>query len=82
MTPYRSIAVTGGLIFLFIVVGDVKTLAQAGNVLHLIVYGLLNIALIVMRQADVDEYDPEFTVPLDPAVPFSELLPRSGRLRS
>jgi amino acid transporter/nucleotide-binding universal stress UspA family protein len=69
-TPYRSIAVTGGLILLFIVVGDVKTLAKAGSVLHLIVYGLLNIALIVMRQADVPEYQPEFEVPLYPAVPI------------
>ncbi|KAB1190528.1 amino acid permease [Haloferax sp. MBLA0076] len=69
-TPYRSIAVTGGLILLFIVVGDVKTLAKAGSVLHLIVYGMLNIALIVMRQADVDEYQPDFEVPLYPVVPI------------
>jgi len=69
-TPYRSIAVTGGLILLFIVVGDVKTLAKAGSVLHLIVYGLLNIALIVMREAQVDEYDPDFRVPLYPVVPI------------
>jgi len=69
-TPYRSIAVTGGLILLFIVVGDVKTLAKAGSVLHLIVYGLLNVALIVMRTADTEEYQPEFTVPLYPVVPI------------
>ncbi|MFB6308080.1 MAG: amino acid permease [Haloarculaceae archaeon] len=69
-TPYRSIAVTGGLILLFIVVGDVKTLAKAGSVLHLIVYGLLNVALIVMREADVEEYQPEFEVPLYPIVPI------------
>ena len=68
-TPYRSIAVTGGLILLFIVVGDVKTLAKAGSVLHLIVYGLLNLALIVMREADTPEYQPEFEVPLYPFVP-------------
>jgi amino acid transporter/nucleotide-binding universal stress UspA family protein len=69
-TPYRSIAVTGGLILLFIVVGDVKTLAKAGSVLHLIVYGLLNVALIVMRQADAPEYQPDFEVPLYPVVPI------------
>jgi amino acid transporter/nucleotide-binding universal stress UspA family protein len=69
-TPYRSIAVTGGLILLFIVVGDVKTLAKAGSVLHLIVYGLLNVALIVMRQADTPEYQPDFEVPLYPVVPL------------
>jgi nucleotide-binding universal stress UspA family protein len=69
-TPYRSIAVTGGLIRLFIVIGDVKTLAKAGSVLHLIVYGLLNLALIVMREADTPEYQPEFEVPLYPIVPI------------
>ena len=68
-TPYRSIAVTGGLILLFIVIGDVKTLAKAGSVLHLIVYGLLNLALIVMREADVPEYQPDFETPLYPVVP-------------
>ncbi|WP_411967948.1 amino acid permease [Haloferax sp. YSSS75] len=69
-TPYRSIAVTGGLILAFIAVGDVKTLAKAGSVLHLIVYGMLNIALIVMRQADVEEYQPAFEVPLYPITPI------------
>ncbi|WP_226042997.1 amino acid permease [Natrinema sp. DC36] len=69
-TPYRSIAVTGGLILLFIVVGDVATLAKAGSVLHLIVYGLLNLSLIVMREADLPHYDPDFEVPLYPIVPI------------
>jgi amino acid transporter/nucleotide-binding universal stress UspA family protein len=69
-TPYRSIAVTGLFILLFIAVGDIKILAKAGSVLHLIVYGLLNLALIVMREADVPEYDPDFTVPLYPITPI------------
>ncbi|MFC7098273.1 amino acid permease [Halobaculum marinum] len=69
-TPYRSIAVTGALILLFIVIGDVKVLAKAGSVLHLIVYGLLNVALIVMREASPEEYDPDFEVPLYPVVPI------------
>jgi amino acid transporter/nucleotide-binding universal stress UspA family protein len=68
-TPYRSIAVTGGIILAFVVLGNVEILAKAGSVLHLIVYGLLNIALIVMRQADTPEYDPEFEVPMYPLVP-------------
>ena len=68
-TPYRSIAVTGALILLFIAVGNIKVLAKAGSVLHLIVYGLLNLALIVMREADVSEYQPDFEVPLYPIVP-------------
>ncbi len=68
-TPYRSIAVTGGFIVLFIVFGDVETLATAGSTLHLIIYGLLNVALIVMREADPADYEPDYRVPFYPITP-------------
>ncbi|TQQ82802.1 amino acid permease [Halonotius terrestris] len=69
-TPYKSIALTGGLILLFIVVGNLELLATAGSVLHLVVYGLLNLALIVFREGDPAEYDPDFTVPFYPFTPI------------
>ncbi|ELZ55574.1 MULTISPECIES: amino acid permease [unclassified Haloferax] len=70
-TPYRSIAVTGFIIvFSLVAVDDIKVLAKAGSALHLIVYGLLNLALIVMRESDAPDYDPEFTVPLYPMTPI------------
>ncbi|MFB6111724.1 MAG: amino acid permease [Halobacteriaceae archaeon] len=68
-TPYRSIAITGGLILVFIIGADLELLASVGSALHLIIYGLLNIALIVMRTADPEEYQPAFRVPGYPAVP-------------
>jgi amino acid transporter/nucleotide-binding universal stress UspA family protein len=69
-TPYRAIAITGGLILAFIVAGNVELLATLGSVLHLVIYGLLNLALIVMREADVAGYDPSFRVPLYPFTPI------------
>ncbi|MFA9516399.1 amino acid permease [Halopenitus sp. H-Gu1] len=69
-TPYRSIAVTGALIVVFLILGNLEILATAGSVLHLIVYGLLNLSLIVMREADPAEYDPDFEVPFYPIVPI------------
>ncbi|WP_408957607.1 amino acid permease [Natrinema sp. 74] len=69
-TPYRSIAVTGGFIVLFLLIGDIRTLSTAGSVLHLVIYGLLNISLIVMREAKPDGYDPDYRVPLYPATPI------------
>ncbi len=33
-------------------------------------YGLLNMGLIVMRQADLEEYQPEYKVPFYPIVPI------------
>jgi amino acid transporter/nucleotide-binding universal stress UspA family protein len=69
-TPYRAIGITGGLILLFIVVGDLTLLSGAASGLHLIIYGLLNIALIVMRYVAPEEYTPEFIVPLYPLLPI------------
>lgn len=77
-TPYRSIAVTGGLILLFIAAGTVETLASMGSVLHLIIYGLLNVGLIVMREGEPAEYDPDYTVPLYPVVPILGTLTSLG----
>ncbi len=69
-TPYKSILITGAFIIGFLLFGDLKLLSTAGSVLHLIVYGLLNIALIVMREAEPADYDPDFEVPLYPFVPI------------
>ncbi|MCU4754201.1 amino acid permease [Halobacteria archaeon AArc-curdl1] len=71
-TPYRSIIVTGALIIGFVVFmgRDIAILAEAASVLHLIVYALLNLALIVFRETDHPDYDPDFTVPLYPVVPI------------
>ncbi|EFW89812.1 amino acid permease-associated region [Haladaptatus paucihalophilus DX253] len=77
-TPYRSIGVTGGLILLFVVIGDVEVLATAGSVLHLVIYGLLNVALIVMREADTDDYHPDYRVPLYPYTPILGALTSFG----
>jgi nucleotide-binding universal stress UspA family protein len=72
-TPYRSIGITGGLILLFIVLPPVSlletVLATLGSVLHLVIYALLNVALVVMREADVEGYEPSFEVPLYPFTP-------------
>ncbi len=74
-TPYRSIVITGAIILVFIVWGSVENLAKAGSILHLIVYGLLNIALIVYRETEYPGYDPDFKVPLYPFVPaFGAIL--------
>jgi amino acid transporter/nucleotide-binding universal stress UspA family protein len=73
-TPYRSIAVTGGLILLFIGAGTVEALATMGSVLHLIIYGLLNVALIVMREAAPADYQPDYEVPFYPITPILGML--------
>lgn len=77
-TPHRAIVLTGGFILFFVLVGDVATLAKAASVLHLIVYGLLNIALIVFRETKYAHYHPTYTVPLYPWVPIAGALSSFG----
>ena len=71
-TPYRSILVTGIMIIGFVALlgRDIGLLAEAASVLHLIVFALLNLAVIVFRETDHPEYDPDFEVPLYPIVPI------------
>ena len=71
-TPSRSIVVTGAMIVGFVVLlgRDIALLAEAASVLHLIVFALLNIAVIIFRETDHPGYDPEFEVPLYPIVPI------------
>ena len=71
-TPYRSILVTGVLIIVFIAVlgREIAVLAKAASVLHLIVYALMNVALIVFREAETPSYDPDFRVPFYPYTPI------------
>lgn len=52
-SPSRAEVLTGAFILAFIVVGDIESLAKAGSVLLLILYGLLNISLVVFRKANL-----------------------------
>ncbi|MEY7849560.1 amino acid permease [Natrarchaeobius sp. A-rgal3] len=72
-TPYRSIAVTGFLIIVFIIgLGEtVEILSSAASVLHLVVYALINASLIVFRETNPPEYDPDFEVPFYPFLPIA-----------
>ncbi|WP_435360369.1 amino acid permease [Haloarchaeobius sp. DFWS5] len=80
-TPYRSILITGVIIVVFIAAlgQDIEVLAKAASVLHLVVYALMNAALIVFRETDPD-YDPAFTVPLYPITPLVGIVLSLGLL--
>jgi amino acid transporter len=77
-TPGRAILLTGGFVLLFVLVGDVAVLAKSAAVLHLVVYGLLNLALIVFRETDAAGYAPTYEVPLYPWVPIAGALTSFG----
>jgi basic amino acid/polyamine antiporter, APA family len=72
-TPYRAILVTGAVILLLIASPlPIATLADVASFMFLITYALVHAAVVVLRRADPDEYDPDFRIPsiLYPIVPI------------
>jgi amino acid transporter len=47
----------------------VELLAEVASFLHLVMYGLMCVALVVVRRRDPNWYDPSYRVPGYPVVP-------------
>jgi amino acid transporter len=68
-TPHVALLLAGGPIVGLILYGRVEILAEVASLLHLFMYGLICVALLVLRWADPDGYAPTFTCPGHPVVP-------------
>ncbi len=63
-TPFRAILITGIVILGLIAFGvGLETLADVASFSFLVTYMLVHIAVIVMRRAQPDDYDPDFKIP-------------------
>jgi amino acid transporter len=67
-TPHVALAMAGGPVLVLIGFGEVEVLAEVASFLHLIMYGLMCVALVVIRLDEPDWYDPDFRVPAWPLV--------------
>lgn len=67
-TPTSAIVATGGIMVVFIFLFDVRAIAGLASALMLLIFGLLNIAVIVMRESRIAAYDPGFRSPAYPWV--------------
>jgi amino acid transporter/nucleotide-binding universal stress UspA family protein len=63
-TPFRAILITGAVILGLIAFGvGLETLADVASFSFLITYMLVHVAVIVMRRAKPEDYDPDFRIP-------------------
>ena len=65
-TPVLSVAVSGGVVALMIILLPIDQVAKFGSAFQIIVFILVNLALIGFREGALDEYNPVFTSPLYP----------------
>ncbi|WP_411969008.1 APC family permease [Haloferax sp. YSSS75] len=68
-TPHVALALVGGPTVVLVAVGRTEVLAEVASFLHLVSYGLMCVALVVLRQSNPDWYQPSFRVPGYPFVP-------------
>ncbi|TYL38237.1 amino acid transporter [Natronococcus pandeyae] len=68
-TPHVALGLAGGPILVLTATGRVELLAEVASFLHLIMYGLICVALIALRRNEPEWYDPDFRVPGYPVVP-------------
>ncbi|MDR9364599.1 MAG: amino acid permease [Balneolaceae bacterium] len=59
-TPTISVVATTGMMVLLLLVFNVDEVAKLASSFKLLLFGLLNLAVIVMRESKIQEYDPGY----------------------
>jgi len=77
-TPHVALLLAGGPIVGLILFGRVEVLAEVASLLHLFMYGLICVALLVLRRSPPDGYEPSFRCPGYPVVPLLGALASFG----
>lgn len=65
-TPAAAILVTCTILVVFLLTLDVVSVAKVAGALQLLIFALINLAVIVMRESQIEAYDPGFRSPLYP----------------
>ncbi|QZA88055.1 APC family permease [Salinarchaeum sp. IM2453] len=68
-TPHIALGMAGGPIIVLAATRQVQLLAEVASFLHLIMYGLICVALLAIRRDEPEWYDPDFRVPGGPVIP-------------
>jgi amino acid transporter/nucleotide-binding universal stress UspA family protein len=67
-TPTTAITLTGAVMLVLIAFVPIFEIAKLASAFQILVFVLINIAVIAFRHADLDEYDPSFESPLYPGI--------------
>ena len=67
-TPVPAVVVTAVLMIVVILVFDVAAIAKLASAFQLLLFGLMNVAVVVMRESRIPGYVPGFRSPLYPWV--------------
>ncbi len=77
-TPHVALGMAGGPVVVLAATRQVQLLAEVASFLHLIMYGLMCVALLAIRRDRPEWYDPDFVVPGGPIIPILGALASFG----
>lgn len=72
--PVLAILFTCSLLAVFLLTLNVEGVAKLASALQLMLFGLLNVSVIVMRESRIESYDPGFRSPLYPWMQLAGLI--------
>lgn len=73
-TPSRAIALTGAVMIAVLLLLDVEGVAKLASSLKLLIFSFVNLAVIIMRESELEAYDPGFSSPLYPWMQLAGFL--------
>ncbi|SEV87768.1 amino acid permease [Halobacterium jilantaiense] len=65
-TPTTAITLTGAVVLVLIAFVPILEIAKLASAFQILVFVLVNVALVAFREGSTEDYDPEFTAPLYP----------------
>jgi len=73
-TPTKSVIMTVACMIVVLLVFDVEAVAKLASAFQLILFALICIAVLVMRESQIDSYKPGFRAPLYPWLQIAGIL--------
>ena len=73
-TPHWSVVGTVIMMIFFLLAFNVSEVAKLASAFQLLLFGLLNLAVIVMRESRIEEYDPGFRSPFYPWLQIAGII--------
>lgn len=76
-TPHNAILITGSVMVLLLFLFNIEQLARLGGAFNILIFILLNVAVIILRKRTLPGYEPTFR---DPFFPFTQIFGIIGSL--
>ncbi len=73
-TPHISVLVTTGFMLLVLLLFDVEAVAKLASAFQLLLFFLINLSVIVMRESRIEAYKPGYKSPLYPWVQIAGMI--------